>query len=164
MDNAFRIQRVSRKPVQEMSETTSAEKTDDQPPNYAEKLVKLIPAEVVALYLAGQSTISTAFEADVQSSTFFTEPWAWGLWTLLCLVGLIFLRAHLTQGEGVGPEKPAIVISAVAFLLWVYAFGDVFQQEEIWGRNIHNSLLASLLLIAGNFFAPFLYNPDPIEV
>ncbi|CAN0434921.1 unnamed protein product, partial [Ectocarpus sp. 13 AM-2016] len=80
MTSAFRIQRV--KPS---AGALAEEDKSYEPPTYAEKLFKLIPTEVVALYLVGQTAINQHFPADSPAKDFFTAPWAWSSWTLICL-------------------------------------------------------------------------------
>ncbi len=159
MTSVFRIQRV--RPA---ADILAEEEASYEPPTYAEKLVKLIPTEVVALYLVGQSAINQHFGSGSPADDFFTAPWAWSSWSLICLAGVFALRAYLTRDRerNIEAEWPAVAISALAFVIWVYAFGDVFKNMPMGIGDIHSPLLGTLLLAAGNFFLPLLYNPDPI--
>lgn len=181
--NTFRIQAVVAK--------GQAGGPQPKEPSYPEKLMKLIPAEIVALYLVGQSAIRAAFapkmvavqagEAAQGKATaaapasgspaqvfvadpILSEPAAWLIWTILCAAGLVAMRMRMTADpdNNVAAEWAAIRISLLAFFLWVYAFGDVFAQDWI-ASGLHSPLLGTLLLAAGNFFLPLLYNPEPIE-
>lgn len=120
---------------------------EDPTKAYLDRLVKLIPAEVVALYLAGRSAILTDPKPD---------PAYWVGWTIFCLFAVVWVRAWATSGgkPAVGPEWPAVGIAAVSFLVWVYSLGDVFKAL---GHS--QPLLASLLVLAWTFIAPLIYRP-----
>lgn|GEM_PF-1078842 len=136
---------------------------------YLDRLVKLIPAEVVGLYLAGKSVIQAVYAKDTAAAegadryALLTEqaPY-WIGWTLFCLAALIWVRAWATSSpkDGVAPEWGAVSIAALSFLIWVYNFGDVFAlAPDLWVP-----LLAALLVIAWTFVVPLIYRdaePDP---
>lgn len=127
-----------------------------QPPSYAEKLFKLIPAEAVSVYMTGRTLITATFE-DGGSDPLLSQTGAWAVLTMFSAAILILVRAQLTSDSenDVTPEWPAIRVSFAAFILWVYAFGDIFTQAG----NMHSPLLAALLLLVGNFILPALYRP-----
>ena len=112
---------------------------------YTQAATKLIPAEVVAAYLAGKAILL----GDNSSSIVW-----WVGWTLVCLVFVIVLRAYATSDNtaGVPPERPAVFISALSFLVWVYSFGDVFQMLGLWSK-----LGSGLLLIVWSLASPLLF-------
>lgn len=74
------------------------------------RLVKLVPAEIMAVYLAGRPLAQ--------------EHYA-GMWPLLCLALLVIVRAWGTSDRR-GPQWLSVAISAVSFVLWVYAMGGRF--------------------------------------
>jgi hypothetical protein len=122
-------------------------------PTYQEVLTKMIPAEVVALYLGGK----TAIEAYFSNSAATPREPSWGYWlgwTLFCLVIVLLYRLWATSDHthSVPPEWPAVAMAAVSFLIWVYSFGDVFNAFGIW-----LPLLATLLVLAWTFGAPLIY-------
>ena len=121
---------------------------------YQEALAKLIPAEVVGVYLAGKNVIETYFQGPAKPADAVLQRWFWGGWTVFALAGLILWRAFATseRDANVPPEWPAVGLAAIAFLLWVYSFGDVFKVLGFW-----HPLLATLLAIAGTFLIPLIY-------
>jgi hypothetical protein len=121
---------------------------------YQEALAKLIPAEVVGVYLAGKNAIETYFGGAVAPTDAGYQPWFWCGWTVFSLAGLIVWRRWATSEKdaGVPPEWPAVWLAALAFLFWVYSFGDMFKVLHFW-----HPLLAVLLAIAGTFAIPLFY-------
>jgi hypothetical protein len=77
---------------------------------YLERLLKLIPAEVVSIYPVGRSLIDN----DGQQ----------GLWALICLAICVLFRARMTRGPDGRPQWVAISIAAISFMIWVYVLGS----------------------------------------
>jgi len=109
---------------------------------YLDRLLKMIPAEVVSLYLVG--------------SGFIPEGQTIGLtiWAVVCLIGVVALRAYGTTDpvENKPPDWVHVAISSVAFVIWVYSLGGPFTAF-----NLHTPSLSSLLVLAWTFFMPILY-------
>lgn len=131
---------------------------EDQRKEYIDRLLKLIPVEVVALYVAGKNAILMRFATDQAKSPSQFEYWAWVGWTVVCLGGVIWARSWLTSDKaaGVPVEKAAVAIAGVSFLVWVYSFGDVFNRV----LGVWDSLLATLLVLLWTFAAPYFYSPN----
>lgn len=82
---------------------------------YLARLVKLIPAEVVALYLTFKEV---------------AETWL-GVWAAICLVLVLFVRVLGTRnGPQVSAQRTAVAVAAVSFVLWVYATGGTILDWE----------------------------------
>jgi hypothetical protein len=110
--------------------------------SYLDRLMKMIPAEVIALYLVGSGLIP--------------EGQAVGLvvWSVICLVGVILLRAYGTADstENKPTDWTHTIISAVAFVIWVYSMGGPFALY-----NLYIAWIGSLLVLAYTFFVPIFY-------
>lgn len=135
--------------------------------SYLDRLVKLIPAEVVGLYLAGKSAIQASYPQKADMPPVPATPaeirW-WVIWTLFCLFAVFLVRAWATSDKPrkVPVEWPAVCLAAASFLVWVYSFGDVFERLDYW-----SPLPSSLLVLAWTFSVPFFYqekqtDPQPI--
>ena len=136
--------------AEEPPEKTPSEKTK----TYLGELVKLIPAEIVALYIFGRGLIASEFQAPAPAA--LLPEWAyWTGWIVVCTVLLVLVRRWLTSDSeaGLGPEWPAVVIAAVSFVIWVYSMGDVFDRV----LGIWDPLLAGLLVPAWTVAAPAVY-------
>ena len=118
--------------------------------NYGARLLKLIPAEAVAFYLAGRSVI-TAGEEGVAG---LDPARALLVWAILGLIGVFALRWWGTADRRVGerPQWSAIAIALVSYAVWIYSLGDSFAEY-----GIHDPKLAALLVIGWTFVVPFFY-------
>jgi hypothetical protein len=133
----------------------SLSRARDEPPSYPEALLKLIPAEVVGLYLGGKNAIEAYFHDSSAAVRAAEEPVFWLGWTVICFVAVIAVRRWATSDKGaaVPPEWPAVGLAAISFLVWVYSFGDVFRVTfHIW-----HALVATLLVLVWTFASPQAY-------
>lgn len=131
---------------------TSGNNASELAQDYVARLVRLIPAEIVALYLAGRGLI-LGYGGERASSA-----GVWSAWTAFCFGCLVLTRIAGTRDirRKIPAEWPAIVIAAISFGLWVYSLGDVFNIAlKIW-----DPLLAGLLVLGWTFVTPFIYNPN----
>ncbi|MCR5878992.1 hypothetical protein [Phenylobacterium sp. J367] len=147
-------------------ETVGAEASGGPPPSeYLERLVKLIPTEIIGLYLGGKAAIQTRymdFHAPKPDGTLVppqqlgpNEDVAWVGWTAICFFALLAVRSWATKSHD-RPQWGAVLIAAVSFLIWVYSFGDVFHL--VWG--IWDPLPATLLVLVWTFAVPIFYKGD----
>jgi hypothetical protein len=118
--------------------------------DYLERLIKLIPGEVISLYLVGKGVISSGNDAQTPMSY-------WILWTVFSLVAVFLVRMLGTADpkEGQSAQFPAVVISCVSFLVWVYSMGDLFKL-----LNVYEPKLASLMVLCWSFVVPYFYRGD----
>ena len=103
------------------------------------RLVKLVPAEIVAVYLAGRPLAQ--------------EHYA-GLWPVACLVLTIVVRAFGTSDSS-GPQWLSVGVSAVSFVLWVYATGGQFLTYPL------DVNLAGLAVLVWTTLVPVFWRGDP---
>ena len=113
---------------------------------YLDRLLKMIPAEVVSLYLVGSGVIPT--EQSV----------ALAIWTAVCLIGVVLIRAYGTADPA--DSKPTdwvhVAISSIAFVIWVYSLGGPFEAFGVYVPYI-----GSLLVLVWTFFVPIFYKGPP---
>lgn len=109
-----------------------------QADDYTSKLVKYIPSEVVALYIALGSILGSSDKSD--SSLY---------WVIfgVCLVGTGLYLWRVTNVTKV----TQIVISVVAFFVWAFALGGPFES-----LNWYDPVYGALLLPIYTFFVPML--------
>ena len=104
---------------------------------YADKLLKLIPAEVIGVYLAMTSIL------DGSSDTIHTiVPWlvfAFGIFATW-----FYLRVSLKV-----TQRRQLALTIAAFCIWVFTIGGPFETLD-WYRPTY----AGLLLAAYTFMAP----------
>lgn len=118
--------------------------------DFFERLVQLIPGEVTAFYVVGAGFID---------ETSIGEHFAW---TILSLVLLFLLRGWATRDKVKGVQWKAVTISAIAFLIWLYAIGGPFKAAQLhWPDvQIHVPRWGSLAVIAWSTFIPLVYQGD----
>ncbi len=135
--------------------TKAAPETTDQKPQaappqgavitegdeYFQRLVKLVPTEVLALYLTFQE---------------IAESWL-GVWSVVCLVLVLFVRTVGTHQVGKPIQIVSVLVAAVSFILWVYATGGHFLQIML-PANIPG--LTSVSVGVWTFLVPHFYRGD----
>lgn len=112
---------------------------------YKDKLIKYIPADIVAGWTAVTGLIASA-DAGSQG----------GLMWIVFVVGLVITPLWIWRVTSEPNTKPAvtqIVISTLAFIVWVFALGGPFT-----GLSWYDPLYGSLLLIGFTFVVPII-NP-----
>lgn len=127
--------------------------TDDQgrplPPamdNYASKLLKFVPAEIIALYVSCDGMIATVQPGQVP---FHPNDLKWLVF--LSLIPMTWL--YLNRGLKV-VHRPQLILSTISFGVWVFSIGGPFHSMS-W----YHPVLGALLLPLFTFLAPLLAEP-----
>ena len=115
---------------------------DEPPPGdeYLQRLIKLVPSELLALYLTFKEIAAT---------------WL-GIWATICLALVVFARAMGTRKPGKGPQWKAVAVASVSFVLWIYATDGNFlglEPPPIPG-------LISVSVGVWTFIVPYFYKGD----
>lgn len=119
---------------------TAMPKEDD----YKSKLLKFIPAEVVALYLTLDGVVKAAASQLPQNETLWIV-----FWVLLIATPLYLWRVtHVTK-------RPQLVISTISFAIWVFTLGGPFTGLG-WYKPVEGALLLPLY----TFFVPMFYERE----
>jgi hypothetical protein len=111
--------------------------------DYLDRLLKMVPGEVIGLYLVGSGLIPKEQTAALV------------VWSILCAAGVVVVRAFGTANpsQKQGPVWIQVVISTIAFVIWLYSMGGPFVTF-----GIHVPFIGSLLVLAWSFFVPFFYH------
>jgi hypothetical protein len=108
---------------------------------YLQRLVKLVPSEVLALYI-----------------TFKEIATSWlGIWAAICLVLVVFVRTIGTHQAGKPIQIIAITVATVSFVLWVYATGGYFFELKL-PANIPGVI--SIAVGVWTFIVPYICKGD----
>lgn len=111
---------------------------------YIDRLLRLIPSEVVGLYLVGSGVIP-----DDQAA-------AHVLWSVFCFFAVVASRYFGTRSStDPTPQLATIVISSVSFVVWLYAIGGPFVDLG-W----HVGWIGSLMVLSWTFIVPLVYDGD----
>lgn len=108
---------------------------------FKDKLYKLIPAEVIAAYIAIQGLLSGQPAVIIQI-------------VIGVLVLLTFLHIHIILGVEDLKHK---LFQTATFLVWVYAIAPI----DIIGPTLHNPQVASIVLILWTLLIPLVVGIPP---
>lgn len=108
--------------------------------DYKEKLLKYIPAEIIALYV----TVYGIAKAAQENIPF--ELIAWIIFGI-CFLGTILYLWRIEKDV----TWSQVIISAIAFAVWVFALGGPFESLS-W----YNSVYGAILLPVYTFFIPII--------
>lgn len=111
--------------------------------NYKDRLVKLIPSEIVTAYILLQGLIS--------SNSVNTM-----LFTSIAFISLLVLTPFYLKNVSGVTKVGQIIFTMVAFIIWVMASGGfhyIFPSTQLFDNNF----LGSMLLIIYTMAIPFVY-------
>lgn len=121
----------------------SATQQIPSPTPYLAKLVMLIPGEVIGLFVFGKKQIVDA------------ELLSW--WAVVCFLALLVIRWKATSEGTKGPQKGAIFISAVSFVLWLYLMGAHLPYATLAPRF---DVVPTLAVALWTTLMPSIYKGD----
>lgn len=112
---------------------------------YKDRLLKLIPSEIVAAYLVIDGLIPVE------------DPKAGVVLLTASIVLLIFIPFYLKITMKV--EKPVqILFTMISFVVWVYSLGGPFAYF-----GLYTGYIGSVILVLWTLLIPFFYNPPAGE-
>ena len=110
--------------------------------DYKDRLVKLIPSEIITAYVTLKGLINGAGAAGNKSLLL------WIVFGILVVLNPLYLY-YVTQ-----VRKPGqILFSSVAFVLWVMVIGGTFTSV----LGFPAEFIGSILLVLYTLFIPFVY-------
>lgn len=121
---------------------TPAAPPSAEPDAYKDRLLKLIPAEVVAVYLALQGILATA-DGTSRASIL--------LWVISAIL-LVSTPSYLWRISGVR-KRSQLALSTAAFVVWVFALGGPFETLS-WYEPLYGALLLPLFTFLVPLFTP----------
>ena len=140
---------------------------------YVSRLVKLVPAEAVSMYPFFHSYASNFYETNFTGPRPALYIVAW-----VFLAAIIIFRWAMTSSPGHSPQYGAILITAIAFVIWVHVMKGDFGLEmvlkkpptdgldaprAIGGMGDIKELLSNLMLWVWTFLAPVVYRGEGRE-
>lgn len=114
-------------PSRDVTEAESA--LPIEPDNYATRLLKYIPAEIVGLYITSEAVI----RASSEGTSMYALMW------IVFLFGLVMTPLYLHRVTKV-TRKSQLLVSTVAFGIWVFALGGPFEVVD-WYKPLYGGLL-----------------------
>ena len=110
--------------------------------SYRERLLKYIPVETIALFIA------------VYGTTYYisgSEAWYPLMARWILVAGILGTILYLWQADGV-TDLVQLAISTIGFIIWVCALGVVTVASLAY----YNAVVAAVFLIVWVFGAPFI--------
>ena len=107
---------------------------------YLERLVKLVPAEVLSLYLIGRGVLPGG-ESTPQLA-----------WAGVGLLLVILVRAYTTSDPAANesPQWVAVAVAAVSYVIWLNVSGSIDLASI-------PSYVGTLAMLVWTFVVPFFY-------
>lgn len=160
MASAYRINRRYEQAGTDAREADAAGQNhdaEDRIKAYADRLVGLIPGDIIALYLVGANLLQP-------NSPNATSEDRWGtiFWAGFCLFCLIALRVWGTRDKDhkAPVEWCTITIAVGAYLIWLYNIGCPVDST----LGIPNRPKIGILLMIGyTFLVPIVYHGDKFD-
>lgn len=106
---------------------------------YMERLVKLVPSEVIGIFLAGKG---------------YAETWV-GTWTAVCMVLVLISRIWGTHEKGKPIQWVGVVVSFISFAIWIYAIGS-----HLLNFVLPDDGIAYVAVLVWTFIVPYFYKGD----
>jgi hypothetical protein len=152
LEGAFRIRAAAQKTSEAKTSAVAAAADPPANPNpppqdpYFARLVKLVPSEVLALYLAFKTSAGTFV----------------GYWALVCLGLVIVVRTLGTRQAGKPIQIAAVAIATVSYVLWIYATNGYLVNEHFAVPDAYNGIV-SVAIGVWTFLLPYIYKGDPTD-
>lgn len=128
---------------------------------YFERLVKLVPSEILGLYLALYSLGMENIDANGIEKIGVNEDYTKWI-SIVCLILVFVSRIFGTKITGYNTFKyfktaqwKSIIISAISFVIWIYAMGHTFA-----GIDVKEQLYIKATVILWTFVIPILYKGE----
>ena len=119
-----------------------------KPDDYKDRLLKYIPAEVVALYLTLDGIIKAA------TGQLSPREMVWAGWIIFAAL-LVLTPVYLLKMAGV-TKKLQLFVSTLAFAVWIFALPDGIFKSLSWYRPVFGALVLPLY----TFLVPMIYKGD----
>ena len=118
---------------------------------YKDRLVKYIPADIVAVYVTLSGIVRAAGDQVAQATL------QWGVFGVILILTPFYLR-RVTSIRGAKTPIKQIVVSTLAFIVWAIALpGGPFSLFS-WFRPVYGALLIPLY----TFIVAGLVEGDPL--
>ncbi|HEY1502375.1 MAG TPA: hypothetical protein VGF88_22555 [Acidobacteriaceae bacterium] len=119
--------------------------------DYLDRLVKYIPAEIIALYLGASNVVpNTVWKNEVIA--------LWVITAVTTICTPIYMRSATKDFKTQPTLWSQVIISSIAFPIWVFAMGGPF--EVTWPHWYPNNKWIAAIVISFATFLAGIYKPD----
>jgi hypothetical protein len=116
---------------------------------YKDKLLKLIPSEIVAAYLVILGILNG--QAIIIKDSDITQIVQWVVFGFMLALTPIYLRKFQNV-----IKLSQLFLTSISFIVWSYSLGGPFSASQLY-----NSTIASILLILWTLAAPTFVKTNP---
>jgi hypothetical protein len=109
-----------------------------QPDDYPSRLLKYIPAEVVALYVSASGVVPAEHPKQI--------PYLWAIFAFCAIATPVYMFITARDEVTKKPIWKQIFLATIAFPVWAYALGGPFVPAG-W----HDPIAGSLVLMGVTF-------------
>ncbi len=109
-----------------------------EPDDYQTRVVKYIPVEIVAAFIAVESVINSTAQLSAAAHWLI-------FFALFALTPLYMWR--VTSEKNKPPAKTQILVSMLSFFIWVFALGGPFSSLN-WYQPVYGALLLPIFTVA----------------
>jgi hypothetical protein len=109
---------------------------------YFERVAKYIPGEVLAGYLAVNGIIQSVDASKERA----LPAAAWGVFILCLFLTPIYFNQMAKPGQ---PKRLNMLVATIAFAVWAYALGGVFNLVGVYKPWLASILLVVFTLVSG---------------
>jgi hypothetical protein len=127
----------------------------EQPDDYAAKILKLIPAEIVAAYVAADAAIGSVTDIPTEELTVVRWIVFLSLWVMTPLYLNRVLPDKDLNSEAKKARKLQIAISVGAFFVWVFTLGGPFTAYA-WYHPVYGTIM----LLLYTLLMPILFGKE----
>ena len=121
---------------------------------YGSRLLKLIPAEVVTIFITIDGVIRAVGKGQIAPEVY------WGVFVLL----LILTYVYILRGTTIHPlpaSHTQAIVSTVSFAVWVFAISGPFSFANLaWYKPVYGAILLPLY----TFGMPLVYGKESWRV
>jgi len=122
-------------------------RTDSElPDKYMDKIIKLVPSEIIAAFIAINNLI------DIEEGAYMRIHW---IVFFILLIATPFYISKITKRKDLPVLKSQILISTIAFTVWVFALGGPFRY-----LNWYDSIYGSIFMILFTALSPLFIVPN----
>jgi hypothetical protein len=118
---------------------------------YLERLLKLIPAETVAVYLFVQGVLQSGLAEPARLDQL--QIWLWIVFGIFVVGNILYVRRFHDVTDPV-----QYLILTLAFAVWVFTLGGPFQY-----LGFYEPFMGSVILAIFTFFVPIVYQGVPVS-
>ena len=112
---------------------------------YFDRLMKLIPAEIVALFLFIQGILRSALGSEGQEV--HLQGWMWATFVVISILNVLYLK-HIQFVS----DKKQLAFLTLAFIVWVFSLGGPFEFF-----SFYQPFMGSVILALYTFTVPMIY-------